>query len=202
MRPKLSSPYLSPARSSPPPEAQLGPPPAHARAMPTVSPAPPVSRARPRSLTTALSLAGGPCLSAPSPSPVISLSARLPPATACPVASPLTRSPARFGALRPAHCARAILSPPPARAVPSPLCAIIAAEASVAGARHLSFPPPRPPIKGPPRAPYFPAPGLSHSIFSPWTQSSSTSSSLRRPRRHGSPPPRLGPAIPSVLRPN
>jgi hypothetical protein len=80
----------------------------------------------------------------------------------------------------PAQCARAVLSPPPARAIPWPLCAIIAVAASVAGARHLSSPP-RPPIKGPPQAPYFPAPGLSHSIFFPWTQSSSTSSSLPSP---------------------
>jgi hypothetical protein len=36
-----------------------------------------------------------------SPSPVIRLSARSSPAIACPVASPLTRSPARFGALHP-----------------------------------------------------------------------------------------------------
>jgi hypothetical protein len=95
-----SPPPLFPARSSPPPEAQLGPPPARARAAPTVSPAPPVSHARPRSLATALSLAGGPCLSAPSPSPVIRLSARSLSATAHPVASPLTRSLAWFGALR------------------------------------------------------------------------------------------------------
>jgi hypothetical protein len=40
-------------------------------------------------------------LSAPSPSPVIRLSARSPPATARPVTSPLTRSRAQFGALGP-----------------------------------------------------------------------------------------------------
>jgi hypothetical protein len=92
---------LSRARSSPPPEAQLGPPPACTHATPTISPAPPVSRAHPRSLATALSLAGEPCLSASSTAPVIRLSAHSPSATTRPVAWPLTRSPARFGTLRP-----------------------------------------------------------------------------------------------------
>jgi hypothetical protein len=59
-------PSLSPARLSPPPEAQLGPPLACARVAPTVSPAPPVSRSR-TFPASALSLSARPRLLAPSP---------------------------------------------------------------------------------------------------------------------------------------
>jgi hypothetical protein len=124
-------------RSSPPPEAQLGPPPARARATPIVNLAPPVSRAHPRSLATTLSLAGGPCLSAPSPAPMIRLSARLPMATARPVASPLTRSLARFGALRP----RALCpSRPVATACPSRLVATVCHHRRRSKRRQCSLP--------------------------------------------------------------
>jgi hypothetical protein len=52
----------------------------------------------------------------------------------------------------------------------------------LAGARHpSSLPPPRPPIKGSPRAPCSTTPGLSHSISLPRAQSSSASSSLPSP---------------------
>jgi hypothetical protein len=59
--------------------------------------------------------------------PMTKLSTRSPPAAARSIASPLTRSPARFGALRhPALCPSCPFTPP-ARAIPSsPLCAIIA----------------------------------------------------------------------------
>jgi hypothetical protein len=50
------------------------------------------------------------------------------------------------------------------------------------GARHLSsLPPPRPPIKGLPRAPCSTTPGLSHSTSLPRAQSSSAPSSLPSP---------------------
>jgi hypothetical protein len=82
--------------------------------------------------------------------PVTELATRSPPATARPVASPLLRSPARFGALRlpepsrrPVYLSHPVA--PSARAIPSsPLCAII----PVVQARQCS----------PPLAP-FPAPG-------------------------------------------
>jgi hypothetical protein len=52
----------------------------------------------------------------------------------------------------------------------------------LAGARHLSsLPPPRPPIKGLPRAPCSTTPGLSHSTSLPRAQSSSAPSSLPSP---------------------
>jgi hypothetical protein len=112
---------------------------------------------------------------------VIRLSTRSPPATARPVASPLTCSPTRFGALHP----RALCpSRPVATSCPSCPVATVC-HYRRRGKRHRCspplLPPLRPPIKGLPRAPYFPVPGLSHSIFFPWTQSSSTSSSLPSP---------------------
>jgi hypothetical protein len=97
-RPKLPL-SLSPARSSPPPEAQLGPPPARARAAPTASPAPHVSHSCTFPRICSLSVNPAPLVS-PFPAPVIRLLARSPPTTARSIASPLTRSPAWFGALR------------------------------------------------------------------------------------------------------
>jgi hypothetical protein len=91
-----------------------------------------------------LSLSTRPRLSAPSSALVIRLSTRSPPATARPVALPLLPPLARFGALRPYPLAPAPSHPitTACRAVPSPLCAIIAATTSIAGARHLSSPSP------------------------------------------------------------
>jgi hypothetical protein len=56
--------------------------------------------------------------------------ARSLPTTARSVSSPLTRSPARLAPCAPAHCARAVPSPPPTRAVSSPVCAITTVMAS------------------------------------------------------------------------
>ena len=117
---------------------------------------PHISRARSRSLATALPLASGPSLSATLPSPVIRLSARSPSATARPVASPLSRSPARFGALH---------LPEPSR---RPVCPSHPVATTVrhhprrgklAGARHLSPPFPAPGAnKRTARAPSFSTP--------------------------------------------
>jgi hypothetical protein len=111
--------------------------------------------------------------------PVIKLSARSPPATTRPVASLLTRSPTRFGAL---HLAEPSCHP----VCPSHPIATTVRHHRRRGKRRWCLPPPLPPppwppIKGPPQAPYFTAPGLSHSIFLPRTQSSSTPSSLPSP---------------------
>jgi hypothetical protein len=94
--------------------------------------------------------------------------------------SPLTRSPARFGALPP----RTVPKPSRRHLLPEPSrghCVPLSPPRQALPVLATSPPPPQPPIKGPPRAPYFPAPGLCHSIFFPWTQSSSTSSSLPSP---------------------
>jgi hypothetical protein len=122
---------------------------------------------------------------------VTRLSARSPPATVRPVASPLTRSPARFSALRPhALCPSRPFTP----ACPShPVTTVCHhhSRGKLVGARHLSsLPPPRPPIKGPPRAPCSTTPGLSHSTSLARTQSSSTPSSLPSP---------MSSALPSVV---
>jgi hypothetical protein len=61
---------------------------------------------------------------------VTRLPARSPPATVRPISSPLTHSLARLASCAPAHYARSVPSPPPARAVPSPLCAITTVMAS------------------------------------------------------------------------
>jgi hypothetical protein len=103
-------------------------------------PAPPISRARPRSLATALSLAGGPRLSVPAPSPMIRLSAHSLPSIAHPVTSPLTCSPARFGAL----CPRALCpSPPVATTCPSRPVATVCHHRR-RGKRRWCSPPPLP----------------------------------------------------------
>jgi hypothetical protein len=92
------------------------------------------------------------------------------------------RSPARLAPCASAHCARAVPSPP---ACPSRPVAILRhhhRHGELAGARHpSSIPPPRPPIKGPSRAPCSTASGLSHSTSLPWAQSSSAPSSLPSP---------------------
>jgi hypothetical protein len=139
---------------------------------------PPISRARSRSLVTALPLASGPRLSATLPSPVIRLSARSPSATARPVASPLSRSPARFGALR---------LPEPSR---HPVCPSHAVATTVrhhrrCGKRRRCLapplpPPPRPPIKGSPRAPPTPHTGLGLPTPLPRAQSSLTTAPFLR----------------------
>jgi hypothetical protein len=100
---------FSPLSFSRPPA--LGPPPPTrplSRCVPsplTVAWAPRVSRASPRSLAPAPSLACGPRPSVPSPSPVIGIDAIVaghrPP---CLLA--ITRSPVKFGTIRPAHCDR------------------------------------------------------------------------------------------------
>jgi hypothetical protein len=104
-------------------------------------PIPHISRARSRSLATALPLASGPRLSATLPSPVIRLSAHSPPATARPVASPLSRSPARFGALR---------LPEPSRypVCPSHPVATTVLHHRRRDKRHRCSPPPLPPLPG------------------------------------------------------
>jgi hypothetical protein len=84
---------------------------------------------------------------------VTRLATRSPPATARPVASPLSRSPARFGAL-------GLPEPSHHPVCPSHLVVTTVRHhlrrGELAGARHLSPPsPPRAPIKGPPRAPQF-----------------------------------------------
>jgi hypothetical protein len=131
---------------------------------------PHISRARSRSLATALPLASEPRLSATLPSPVIRLSARLPPATTHPVASPLSRSPARFGAL---------CLPEPSRhpVCPSHPVATTVRHHHRRGKRRWCLPPPlppppRPPIKGPPQAPPTPHTGLGLPTPLPQAQSS------------------------------
>jgi hypothetical protein len=94
---------LSPARRAPlPRSAHEAHPHSRACAPPSaaVSSAPPVSHARPCSPATPLSSKWAPLVS-PFLAPVTKLSARSPLATVRPVASPLTRSPARFGIMRP-----------------------------------------------------------------------------------------------------
>jgi hypothetical protein len=141
------------------------------------TPAPPVSRAPlPRAAP-----AGSPTLpvSFSLPSLVTRPPARSPPTTVRPIPSPLTRSPARLAPCAPAQCARAIASPP---ACPSRPVAILChhhRHGELTGARHSSsLPPPRPPIKGPPRAPCSTTLGLNHSASLPRAQSSSAPSSL------------------------
>jgi hypothetical protein len=106
---KTPPPRLSRFRPKPPltlPRARTppfrGPSPRTRAPLPsaTASSAPPVSRT-PLALSRSLSLSGKrvPLVSA-FLAPVTGLATRSPPATACPVASPLSRSPARFGALR------------------------------------------------------------------------------------------------------
>jgi hypothetical protein len=76
------------------------------------------------------------------------------------------------------------------RAIPSaPLCAIIAAAASLVGARHLFLPHSPTTYKRTVQNPLLPRTGLDHSIFLPWTQSSSTSSSLLSPASFSHPSP-------------
>jgi hypothetical protein len=79
----------------------------------------------------------------------------------------------RLASLSPCACPEPSRHPV-SRAIPSPpLCAIIAATTSIAGARHLSsLPPPRSPIKGPPRAPPTPHTGLGLPTPLPRSQSS------------------------------
>jgi hypothetical protein len=176
-----SLPPLRPSRvSRTAPAAHLSCPPSPAPHSPPLAddPTPPISRARSRSLATALPLASGPRLSATLPSPVIRLSARSPPATTRPVTSPLSRSPARFGALR---------LPEPSR---HPVCSSHPVAPTVRhhrrrGKRRWCSPPPlptphRPPIKGPPRAPPTPHTGLGLPTPLPRAQSS--------PRRRVLPP--------------
>jgi hypothetical protein len=101
------------------------------------SPTPPNSRARPPPLYRPFSGRRAPLVSS-LPSPVIGYRRdhRRPP----PAPSPRHYSSTRFGALRPCPLAPAPSHPvtPYAQAIQSPLCAIIAAAASIAGARHLS----------------------------------------------------------------
>jgi hypothetical protein len=143
------------------------------------------------SLAIAPSLAGGPRQSAPSPrlwSAIDAIAAGRRPASS-PRHYSSTSKTWRLAALSLCACPELSRHPPFARAIPSQLCAIIAAAASVAGAHHLAPPSPsRPPIKGPPRAPDFTASGLSHSIFLFRTQSSSTPSSLPSPVSSALPP--------------
>jgi hypothetical protein len=125
----------------PPPEAQFSPPPARACAAPTDSPTPPVSRARPRSLATALPLAGGPHLSAPFP---LTRDQAIDTFAARPIASLLTRSPAWFGTLRP----RALCpSRPVATACPSRPVATVCHHRR-RGKRRRCSPPLLPPLPG------------------------------------------------------
>jgi hypothetical protein len=183
------NPPLSPTRSFPArPTQPISRAPARARlrsrrtSPPADRPAPPVSRAHPRSLATALSLASGPRLSAPSPlardeaigafaaghrpphrlsiNTLTSSVWRLTPPRIVPEPSLHPRMPESYRR----HC---VPSSPPwqARRCLPPLLPS----------------PPRPPIKGPPRAPYFTTPGLSHSTSLPQTQSSSTLASLPSP---------------------
>jgi neural Wiskott-Aldrich syndrome protein len=89
--------------------------------------------------------------------PPMTSPASSPPTTVRLVSSPLTRSPSRLAPCAPAHRARTVPSPPPARAVPSPVCAITTIMASSSA---LAPPPPVPPpqahIKRTARAPPFP----------------------------------------------
>jgi hypothetical protein len=171
------APPLSRARSSPPPEAQLGPPPARARAALTASPthqprSPSLPRDRPLSgrrapLVSPFPLAHdqaiGTFVVGHCPPRRLAINALA--SSVWRLVSPRTvpESSRRHCLPEPSrrHC---VPSSPPRQASPV-----------------LATSPHRPPIKGPPRAPYFTAPGLSHSIFLPWTQSSSTSSSLPSP---------------------
>jgi hypothetical protein len=144
------------------------------------TPAPPVSRAP----LPCAAPAGSPTppVSFSLPSPVTRPPARSPPTTVRPIPSPLTRSPARLVPCAPSHCARVVPSP---SACPSRPVAILRhhhRHGKLVGARRSSsLPPPRTPIKGPPRAPRSTTPGLSHSASLPQAQSSSALSSLPSP---------------------
>jgi hypothetical protein len=175
-------PPLSPTRSSPRPKPSTPHLPRPRSRHAAVRPAPPASHTYPSPLAFALSRKRAPPVSPFCPSPVTRLSTRSPPAIVCPIASPLTRSPARFGIMR----LRALCSSRPfTPACPSRPVATMHhhhRRGKLTGARHLSsLPPPRPPIKGPPRAPCSTTRGLSHSTSLPRTQSSLASSSLPAP---------------------
>jgi hypothetical protein len=124
------------------------------------SPAPPVSHTRPFSLAPALPLTARPCSSAPFPSPMIDprRDRRRP---------PLAPSPRRYSPTStilvpcvPAHCGRAVPSPPPApsRPVATTLLPSSPSQQASPVPATSSSPPPWPPIKGQPRASHLLAP--------------------------------------------
>jgi hypothetical protein len=177
-----SSPSPSPSPSLPrAAHSPRGPPLAPTPHSPPLAddPTPPISRARSRFLATALPLASGPRLSATLPSPEIRLSAHSPPATARPVASPLSRSPARFDALR---------LPEPSRhpVCPSHPVATTMRHHHRHGKRRQCSPPPLPP---PPSAAY------------KRTAPSSPNSSHRPRPPHTPPPSSIEPASSSSSSP-
>jgi hypothetical protein len=126
-------------KSLPPRLGQIRPNLSRSRRAPlslTVNPAPPVSRARPFPLASALSLASGPRSSAPSLSPVIGYQhdRRRPPPPATSPRHYSCASEVRHRSALSVHCARTP-SRQPTRAVSSPaLCALLAAAVSLAGA--------------------------------------------------------------------
>jgi hypothetical protein len=161
------------------PRGPSGPSPARPRSPLSLPARPHPSAALPLALSRSISLPDKrvPLVSA-FLAPMTGIATRSPPATARPVASPLSRSPARFGALR--------LPEPSRRPVyPShPVATTVRhhpRRGKLVGARHLSPPSsPRAPIKRTARAPPFPTPA------------SATPSSLSRAqlsqRHHALPP--------------
>jgi hypothetical protein len=131
----------------------LSRPPSRARALPSLAahlprgalphwhPGPTRQPALPSLATASLTDIPAPPVSPFSPSPVTRPPVRSPPATVRPISSPLTHSLARLAPCAPAHCVRAVPSPPPTRAVSSPFCAntTVMASSSV-----LTAPPPIP----------------------------------------------------------
>jgi hypothetical protein len=86
--------------------------------------------------------------------PPMTSPARSPPTTARPVSSPLTRSPTRLAPCAPAHCARAVPSPPCLSSCPVASLRHHHHHGELVGARHpSSLPPPRALIKRTARAP-------------------------------------------------
>jgi hypothetical protein len=140
-----SPPYASPPSGPRGPFPQRDRPRWRRAPSPAASPAPPDSHSHPRSLSLKSGLVNAFL------APVTGLATRSPPATARPVASPLSRSPARFGALRlPELSRRPVCSS-------HPIATTVhhhPRRVKLVGARHLSPPsPPRAPIKGPPKLP-------------------------------------------------